>query len=271
MRLGPPRKGLHAAPASAGPEQRLRLVEVGSDDAVGTRPAARMFVAADGGPIRTIVGNAHSHWTGEEPSKKTGLPNPYEGPTEYALIVESELRSDVLSYRTQAFRLQLMVGTGVEQWICDHLRQIRIPGGYLIEAIECKPDLSYIGQPEERQRMLAVKRVIQGMGWKFRVLYEKDVRGCGERQINFGRIYARRTACVTEQAMAAFERLVVQSPHTTFKILREALSPERGRGEAMAQALICRGRVTVDLDRVLFDGPPVHPLPASNFTPEIWF
>lgn len=271
MKRSPAKSGLHAAPSLIDVDKPLRLVHVGSDDAGGTRAAARMFVAADGGPLRTIVGNAHSHWTGEEHSKKTGLSNPYEGPTEHALIVESELRWDVLTYRTQAFRLQLMVGTAVEQWICDHLRQIQTPGGYLIEAIECKPDLSYIGQPAERQKMLAVKRVIESMGWRFRVLYEKDVRGGAERQINFGRIYARETAHVTDEAMAAFDRLVVASPITTFKTLRETLSPERTRGEAMAQALICQGRVWLDLDSVLFDGSTVRLLPAVRFTPKIWF
>ncbi|WP_068083649.1 hypothetical protein [Novosphingobium rosa] len=271
MRRAPAEIGLHAAPSLIDVDRPLRLVHVGSDDAVGTRPAARMFVAEDGGPLRTIVGNAPSHWTGEEHSTKTGLSNPYDGATEHALIVESELRADVLTYRTQAFRLQLMVGTTVQQWICDHLRQIRIPGGYLIEAIECKPDLSYIGQPAERQRMLAVKRVIEGMGWKFRLICEKDVRGGSERQLNFGRIYARETAHVTPEAMTAFERLLSKSPVTTFKTLREALSPERVTGEAMAQALICQGRVSVDLDRLLFDGSPVRLLPVISFTPKIWF
>lgn len=271
MKRSPAKTGLHAAPSLVDLNKPLRLVHVGSDAAEGARPAARMFVAEDGGPLRSIIGDHHSHWVGEEHSSKTGLSNPYEGPTEGALIIESELRSDVLAYRTQALRMQFMAGTSVQQWICDHLRQIRVPGGYLIEAIECKPDLSYIGDTVERQKMLAVKRVINGMGWKFRVIYEAQVRGSGERQLNFGRIYARETAHVTEDAMRAFERLVVQSPVTTFKDLREALSPDRVRGEAMAQALICMGRVEFDLDRILFGASPVRLLPAVQFTPKIWF
>ena len=266
-----PASGLHAAPSLVDVNKPLRLVYVGSDDAAGARPAARMYVADDGGPLRTIAGNAHSHWVGEEHSTKTGLSNPYEGPTEQALIIESELRADVLTYRTQAFRLKLMVGTSAEQWICDHLRQIRHGNGYLIEAIECKPDLSYIGAPAKRQKMLAIKRVIEGMGWKFRVIYEKQVRGGGERQINFGRIYARNTAPVTDDAMAAFERLVDRSPNVTVRTLREALSSERTSGEAMVQALICMGRVEFDLDRLFFDGSLVRLLPAARFTPKIWF
>jgi hypothetical protein len=39
----------------------------------------------------------------------------------------------------------------------------------------------------------------------------------------------------------------------------------------MAQALICQGRVSVDLDRLLFDGSPVRLLPVISFTPKIWF
>jgi len=271
LRRSPATTSLHAAPSLVDLDKPLRLVQVGSDAAEGTRPAGRMFVAEDGGPVRSIIGDNHSHWVGEEHSQKTGLSNPYEGPTEHCLIMESEIRADVLAYRTQAFRLQLMSGSGVVQWICDHLRQIRVPGGYLIEAIECKPDLSYIGDPLERQKILAVKRVITGMGWKFRVVYEADIKGSGERQLNFGRIYARNTATVTRPAMEAFERLVVESPVTTFKNLRECLSPDRAQGEAMAQALICMGRVEFDLDRILFGASPVRLLPAIRFTPKIWF
>ncbi|WP_157098706.1 hypothetical protein [Novosphingobium rosa] len=263
--------GLHAAPSLVDPRKPLRLVYVGTDDATGARPAARMHVAEDGGPLRTIVGNNYSHWVGEEHSAKTGLSNPYEGPTEHALIIESELRADVLTFRTQAFRLRLMVGTTVREWICDHLRQIRIGRGYVIEAIECKPDLSYVSDPLERQRTLAIKRVIEGMGWKFRVICGKDVLGGGERQLNFGRIYARQTAPIDEVAMDAFERLVVKSPNTTFATLRDTLSPERVQGEAMAQALICRGRVEFDLDHILFGSSPVRLLPVAHFTPKIWF
>ena len=76
------------------PKPRLRVVEAGSDAAALSRPAAIIHVASDGGPLRTIVGDNHRHFVGEEPSQKTGFSNPYEGATEYALIQESELRAD---------------------------------------------------------------------------------------------------------------------------------------------------------------------------------
>ena len=271
MRIKPklPAKELHL-PAAQRPGERLRLVRGGSADAEGARFAAEMFVADDGGPIRTIVGDLHRHWTGEEQSQKTGLSNPFDGPTESALIVESELRADVLDYRTQAFRLRLLVGTTVREWICDHLRHIRIDGIDVVEAIECKPDVSYL-DADERAVQAAVGKVIRGMGWRHRVLYRDGIVGSGERQVNFGEIYTHRTVAVPEDALARFERLFAERPQMTFLELREALHPNRVKGASMAHALICRGRVEVDLDRYLFDLSTVRLLPAPSFTSLIRF
>lgn len=250
------------------PGQRLRLVRPDGADAASARFAAEMFVAADGGPIRTLVGDGHRHFIGEEPSQKTGLSNPYEGPTEHALIVESELRSDVLAFRTQAFRLRLMVGGSMREWICDHMRHIRTNGIDLVETIECKPDVSHL-DADERAVQAAVRRVLAAKGWRHRVLYREGIVGGGERQMNFGEIYAHQTTHVADDVWDTFERLRVERPETTFRDLRTALHPSRIAGTAMAHAIICRGRVAFDLDRYLFDLSPVRLLAPVDFKPLI--
>lgn len=255
--------GLHL-PRPAVNDQPLRLLPIGSAEAEGARFAARMYVAADGGPIRTIVGDGHRHFTGEEPSQKTGLSNPYEGPTEHALIIESELRSDVLDYRTQAFRLRLLVGGAVREWICDHLRHIRKNGVDIIESIECKPDKSFVDE-DERAVHTAVGKLLRAMGWQHRLVYLRDIRGSGERQINFGEIYAHQTTHIPEDRLAVFDRMCLENPNVSFRQLRAALHENRLKGTAMAHALICRGRVVFNLDRYLFDASPVQLLPATNF------
>ncbi|MBX8844485.1 hypothetical protein HCH44_06125 [Sphingomonas melonis] len=250
--------------------QPLRLLHSDSVEAEGVRFAAVMHVASDGGPIRTIVGGGHKHFVGEEPSQKTGLSNPYEGPTEYALIVDSELRSKVLDFRTQAFRLRLLAGGVVREWICDHLRFLRVDGVDIVEAIECKPDMSFLDN-EERIVQRAASAVIEGMGWRHRIVYLRDVLGGGERQVNFGEIYARTTRLVPDDALARFERMCATTPNTTFRDLRLALDDDRLQGTAHAHAMICAGRVEVDLDRYLFDPMPVRLLPPSDFHSPIRF
>lgn len=251
--------------------RRLTFVEHGSDAAAAARIGARIYVADDGGPIRTIMGDAHRHYTGEEHSAKTGLSNPYEGGTEHALIVDSELRPSVLDYRTQGARLRYPYGGGRAEWIIDHLRHVRDPGGDYVEAIECKPDVSYLADPEERAKLEAAFRVAAAIGWRPRVMYERQIRGGGERQINFGHIYAHQTATVPGDRLDAFEELVLRTPDTTFRELREALDPDRRRGTAMAHALICRGRVDVDLDLHLHGKSRVRLLPEPAFTSLIRF
>ena len=253
------------------PKQRLRMVEAGSDAAALSRPAAIIHVASDGGPLRTIVGDNHHHFVGEEHSQKTGFSNPYEGATEYALIQESELRADVLKYRTQAYRISYIHMGQREQWICDHLRHIRVNGVDIVEAIECKPNMSYLGDVAERSRFNTLARILAGLGQKFRVVYEDGVKGGGERQLNFGQIYTHRTVHVPHDAMDRFERLVLDTPDLAFGALAKALHPSRVKGEAMAHALICLGRVSIDLDHYLFGGSPVRLLPEPEFTSLIDF
>lgn len=266
MRVAPSAKArdLHGVPRPD-PEQRLRLVRAGSAEAEGARFAAKMFVAEDGGPIRTIVGDGHRHYTGEEHSQKTGRSNPYDGATEHALIIESELRSDICTFRTQAFRLRLLVGASVREWICDHLRHVRIDGVDVVEAIECKPNMSFLDD-DERAVQTAVGAVLRGMGWRHRVLYLRDVEGSGERQINFGEIYARQTRHVPENVLDVFERMCDERPDVTFRELRGALHPNRVIGTSFAHAMICRGRVQFDLDKYLFDPMPVRLVPAKIVT-----
>lgn len=253
------------------PKQLLRLLEGGSDAAAKAQIAARIFVAADGGPIRTLVGDYHQHFIGEEHSAKTGLTHPYEGATERALIVESELRAEVLAYRPQAFRIRFPMVNTTGEWICDHLRQVRMNGIEFIEAIECKPNISFLGPPSERAKLDATARIIKALGWRFRVIYEREVVGGGERQMNFGHIFAHSTIIPTEADFEAFDQLRAHTPQTTFGELRRALHNNRHQGTAMAHAMMCRGRVQFDLDRLVFDGSPVELLPEPEFTSRIRF
>lgn len=65
--------------------------------------------------------------------------------------------------------------------------------------------------------------------------------------------------------------MVLRTPDTTFLDLRKALDPDRNQGTAMAHALICRGRVDLDLDRHLHGGSWVRLLPEPAFTSLIRF
>ncbi len=86
--------------------RRLTFVEHGSDAAAAARIGARIYVADDGGPIRTIMGDAHRHYTGEEHSAKTGLSNPYEGGTEHALKAKDDVERYVLGKPLEMFQFQ---------------------------------------------------------------------------------------------------------------------------------------------------------------------
>lgn len=251
------------------PSARARLVAANSDVADEAECLAHLYASDAGGALRTLLGAAHRHPIGMFPSIKTGFNNPYEGTVEPALILESEVNPDVVDYQTQAFRLRVVVLGQTREWICDHLRQM-VDGS--IEAIEVKRTPADLTDIEYRSKLAAVREVCRRLGWRFRVLYEADIRGSASRQINIGHIAAHRSVHITPEQMSAFEALrAAAGSRTTFAALREALDNRRIQGKAAAHALIVRGRVSLNLDQLIHDTTIVKLRPEPRFTSRIRF
>ncbi len=72
-------------------------------------------------------------------------------------------------------------------------------------------------------------------------------------------------------SLALRQLVCASTPVATFRDLRLALHDDRLEGTALAQAMICAGRVEVNLDRYLFDPMPVRLLPPADFHSPIRF
>lgn len=230
-------------------------------------PLARMFVSNGGAALRTLLGDAHRHVIGVYPSWKTGLPQPYEGLGEQALIEESELLPDVVDYQSQAFRLRLMVGTVSAEWICDHLRQWR---DGVIEAVEVKRhpsdmDAAYVA------KITRARDILAQVGWTVRVRYEEEIVGTPQWQRNRAEILAHRSAHVSRDQHATFERLRKASPATTLEELRDTFDLRPLQGRAVVHAFICAGRAVVDLRCMQRDRMPVELRSKHRFNSRIRF
>jgi hypothetical protein len=72
------------------------------------RELARILVADDGGPIRTIVGTRPIMWTGEYYSAKTRRSQPWESPLEEDHFYRLEVDTDVVDYLAQPHRFEIV-------------------------------------------------------------------------------------------------------------------------------------------------------------------
>jgi len=242
-----------------------RLVDVSCTPDAALDPLAHLYVSDAGGALRTLLGDAHRHVIGTYPSWKTGLFQPFEGLGEQALIEEAELRHDVVDYQTQAFRLRMLSGASRVEWICDHLRQY---ADGTIEAIEVKQhprqmDAAYVA------KILQAREILAAIGWRVVIRYEHDIVGSAQWQRNRGHILAHRSAHVSDEQTATLDRLTASAPSTTFAEFREAMDPRPLQGTAVTHALICAGRVILDLQLPIRDGSPVELRPRRRFNSRI--
>jgi hypothetical protein len=71
------------------------------------RELARIFVAEDGGPLRTIIGTRPTIWTGEYYSAKTRRSHPWESPHELSHFYRLEADPQVVAYLAQPHGLDV--------------------------------------------------------------------------------------------------------------------------------------------------------------------
>ncbi|MBA2920879.1 hypothetical protein GON01_02790 [Sphingomonas sp. MAH-20] len=263
---------IEGLPVLLGDEQlrslnRARLVDASSDLASSIDPLASLYVSDAGGALRTLMGDAHRHVIGVYPSWKTGLAQPYEGLGEQALIEESEILAKVLDYQTQAFRLRMMIGGAAVEWICDHLRQLE---DGTIEAIEVKQHPEQM-KPDYVLKISRAREILGRIGWRVRVRYEKEIAGSPQFALNRGQILAHRSAHTSEEQLARLEELRARSPRSTFAAVRDAMDPRPLQGKAVVHALICAGRVVLDLDEPIRDATAVELKPVPRFISKIRF
>lgn len=230
--------------------------------------AAVLHVPQESGAIRTLVGGAHRHLIGVFPSKKTGLPNPFEGRLERALIHWCEVDGRVVDYQSQAARLVFPTDAGRREWIIDLLRQME---DGTVEAIEVKRSERDLRDPDYALKLSYARAIVESFGWRFRIMMAEQIYGPLARIRNVARIQMRRSVHIDHDAQARFERLATSHPIALFQQVREVLDDRIVQGVALAQRMIAAGRVLVDLDRDIRDNTVVQLRPPRLVQSRIRF
>lgn len=241
-------------------EVQLRLNEYNENLGNRGTPVATIYFPTRDGPLRTLIGNSHQHAIGLYASAKMGVPQPYEGLAEFGVVEESELRAKVIWYQTQAFRLEMWIDGEKRTFIVDHLRETTEG----VEAIEVK---QHPGQLNEKNlpKYQRAREILMGIGVDLKIRYEDEIEGSETWRYNRKTILMHRSVSVSEEQMMAFERLRAITPETTLGEVRAVLDPRKIQGRAAANALICRGRILLDLQSYVSDFSPVTLVPARHF------
>lgn len=133
---------------------------------------ATMVLSKSGGSIRTIVTGRRIITTGVYASRKTGCGHPYESPLEKAFFMLCEVDTDVVDYRAQPFRFEFVVD-GVKRAYLPDAVTLRANG--VVEVIEIKRDPADLKDPEYRLKLQAVREICDRIGWRFRIMFRKDL------------------------------------------------------------------------------------------------
>ncbi len=225
------------------------LTKPGRDsDSRVTLPAATVVMTPDGSPIRSVLTGRRVMVTGFYISRKAGRALPYEGMNELALLKRSEVDTNVVDYRSQPFRFEFVINGAKRIYIADC---VRLLDDGTVEVVEVKGRLQQLSSPEYAEKLAAVRDVCESLGWRFRVLGRQQLFEPHIVYANIDLIQSRRMVQFDQvHAYQAMELLEQAAGETTLGDLSDVLGGEP-RGLAIAQAMMVRRLITIDLNGLL--------------------
>ncbi len=243
---------------------RLRLKRVATTWEGGeasTSLLARMTVLQHGGYSLPIVTRGKKHLRVRMPSRKTGTRQMLEGPSEFFLGMDSEVRWDVRDWEGHPMVFDLVYDGRPMQYHLDLMRQLRDGTVHCIEAKRTERDLA---DPDYRLKLACVAEICRRVGWEFLVCYKAEIQGSKARRHNvellFGQVY-KKLERSQEKTALHFEN---DNLPVAWGSLRDALAPtSRIEGNAIINHLATRQRLAFDIDVVVTPDTLVQPVPAA--------
>lgn len=228
---------------------------------------ARYTVFRHGGHQRPIIGRGGKHLRFRFPSTKTNTTQLGEGKGEAFLALHNEVWSEVADYECHPGEFEVMVGGKRKRYRLDAIRMFR---DGTVEVIECKRTLKDLNDEEYRELLAVIAEICRSVGWKFRVLYLRDIKGSRARQMNVWGLYCRRTMLLTQGEERIAKRLVGNGAPVEWGDLRDRLAPtDPLRGDAAIERMLARGMLSTDLDVKFRPGTVLTPLKPFTGQSEI--
>jgi hypothetical protein len=209
--------------------------------------------APDWHPIRTFVEHAHNKPVGRLVSRKSRRGLPWEGFGERHLMIISEADTAVERFLAQPHRLEINVGGRRRKLVYFPDLMRRMADG-TTEIIEVKKTRAEIDRdPDYAFKIAKAESVYGALGWRFRILTEKDDIDRLPTLPNALRIFANKFALIgTREKMAigeAFDLADELAYAKAIEILGAAGGYDAERAERVLHAMICTRQAGLDLTK----------------------
>jgi hypothetical protein len=224
-------------------------------------PFGTVVMTPDGSAIRSVITGRLPRVSGFYTSRKAGRALPYESMNEQALLKRSEVDTSVVDYRAQLFRFELVIDGAKRIYIADC---VRLLGDGSVEVLEVKGRLRPLPPPEYVEKLKLVREICDRLGWKFRILSHRHLYKPDVVYANIDLIQSCRTVRFDQiQAYRALELIERAGGEAPLGQLSDAVAAWP-LGLAMAQAMMVRRLISIDLTRPLNADSKVTAVPRSR-------
>lgn len=225
------------------------------------RTAARIDLAIRGGPVRLIINGRHHKPTGRYASRKTGRSLPWEAWGELAYFWVCEADADVVSYLCQPHRLTIRLSGGKSAVYYPDVRRDLSNGA--VEIVEIKKNEQDVRwTPDYALKLELARLVYEGLGWRYVILLESDLKRRRELQTAEA-IQRNRTARISgAEWLVLAEALAASGGELPFAKAMQALGGGPLARAKLHAAIVLRV-ASVDMTRPLGMDTPVRSVPPA--------
>ena len=220
------------------------------------RTAATIVVAANGGPLRTIVTGGKIIHTGEFQSRKCGRTCAWESDeVERPGMMEAEVLTEVKWWLAQPFRCEIQDGARTLIYIPDQVRRVLEGDVWRVVVIEYKRHLSEAEKdPEYARKLDAFREICSGLRWKFDIRTKADL-GTPTYRRNVAMIASDRRTHLGNRDIDAV-REIASGGAFAYGAACERLGGYVAGKKKLHAMMVCR-IVSIPLNRTILRGTPV--------------
>lgn len=224
---------------------RDALVDPGREELV---VAGRVVLTPDGKPIRSILTGRKRRTTGSYASRKGGCGQVFESMVERAFFMECEVDTDVVDYRAQPFRIEVVIDGRLRTYIADC---VRLMADGSIEVVEVKGSARQLLEPDYDAKLAAVRSVCASAGWQFKIITADQITTPTVRHKNIDDIQLSKHVRYGAEAIYAAHRAIAScGGEAALGVVADAVHAGP-LGVQIVKAMMVGRVVSIDLDQPL--------------------
>lgn len=217
---------------------------------------AHMHVAVHGGSLPTFTGNL-AHENGWWPSYKRRRLQYWEGMTQRAYLMRCEVDQEVEWAQSERRRFEFPLNGRLRRYTCDV--EVQKTDGS-VEIVELKRNERDLEDEDYRHTLAGVAEICRRCGWTFKIVLAPEIFVSRHHRDNVELFQSRRFARVSPDHIRRLDSFALKCGLvSSYGELAEVIEPGFAPGGmAVLQALLVRGRISIDLTQPIFHETPVR-------------